>query len=210
MLAKPNDRKGTMYRIIGADGREYGPITADQLRQWIAEGRANAQTKVLLEGTTEWKTLGELPEFIPTQPITPPPMTTTPVLPPAGRPEQVDGPAIALMVVSILGLVLQAMSLVINLVGASFMTMRQMPNEPWARMFSGPLGVGVNGFELLINGFILLGAVKMRRLENYGLVMAATIVAMIPCNWPCCILGLPIGIWALVVLAKPEVKSAFH
>jgi len=27
-----------MYKIIGADGREYGPITADQLRQWIREG----------------------------------------------------------------------------------------------------------------------------------------------------------------------------
>jgi hypothetical protein len=199
-----------MYRIIGADGREYGPITADQLRQWIAEGRANAQTKVLPEGTTEWRTLGELPEFLATsQPITPPPMSTLPA-PPSARPDQVDGPAIALMVVAILGLVLQTMGLVVNLIGPSFMTMRQMPNEPWARMFSGAVGAAVNGLELLINGFILLGAIKMRKLENYGLVIAATIVAMIPCNWPCCILGLPIGIWTLVVLSKPEVKSAFH
>jgi hypothetical protein len=27
---------------------------------------------------------------------------------------------------------------------------------------------------------------------------------------PCCFIGLPIGIWALIVLAKPEVKAAFH
>jgi hypothetical protein len=40
--------------------------------------------------------------------------------------------------------------------------------------------------------------------------MAASIIAMIPCVSPCCLLGLPIGIWALVVLMKPEVKSAFH
>lgn len=52
-----------MYRIIGADGREYGPISADQLRQWIAENRANASTRVLVEGTTEWKSLGSVPEF---------------------------------------------------------------------------------------------------------------------------------------------------
>ena len=52
-----------MYKIIGADGREYGPIPVEVLRQWIAEGRANAQTKVLVEGTTEWKRLEELPEF---------------------------------------------------------------------------------------------------------------------------------------------------
>ena len=52
-----------MYKIIGADGREYGPVTAEQLRQWIAEGRANAQTPTLADGATEWKPLGALPEF---------------------------------------------------------------------------------------------------------------------------------------------------
>src|SRR5215472_14168263 len=52
-----------MYKVIGADGKEYGPINADLIRQWIAEGRANAATKARLEGTTEWKTLAEFPEF---------------------------------------------------------------------------------------------------------------------------------------------------
>ena len=52
-----------MYKIIGADGREYGPATAGQLRQWIAEGRANAQTPALAPGAPEWKPLGALPEF---------------------------------------------------------------------------------------------------------------------------------------------------
>ena len=52
-----------MYRIIGADGKSYGPITAGQLRQWINEGRANAQTQTFVEGATEWKPLGTLAEF---------------------------------------------------------------------------------------------------------------------------------------------------
>ncbi len=52
-----------MYKIIGADLKEYGPISADQLRQWISEGRVNGDTKVLLEGTTVWKRMAELPEF---------------------------------------------------------------------------------------------------------------------------------------------------
>ncbi len=51
------------YRIIGADGREYGPVTADQVRGWIAQGRANGQTRVRFETSTEWKLLSELPEF---------------------------------------------------------------------------------------------------------------------------------------------------
>jgi hypothetical protein len=54
-----------MYRIIGADGREYGPITADQLRAWIAEGRANAQTQARSESSAHWQPLTHFLEFAP-------------------------------------------------------------------------------------------------------------------------------------------------
>jgi len=53
-----------MYKIIGADGKIYGPASAEQLRQWLAEGRANAQTQTLAEGAPEWKPLALLPEFV--------------------------------------------------------------------------------------------------------------------------------------------------
>ncbi|MCX6890451.1 MAG: GYF domain-containing protein [Verrucomicrobia bacterium] len=52
-----------MYKIIGGDQKEYGPVSADDLRRWITEGRANARTQVLAEGTTEWKPLSAVPEF---------------------------------------------------------------------------------------------------------------------------------------------------
>ena len=52
-----------MYKIIGADQKEYGPVSADQIRQWIAEGRVNAQTQTCAEGTQDWKPLGMFPEF---------------------------------------------------------------------------------------------------------------------------------------------------
>jgi ABC-type amino acid transport system permease subunit len=52
-----------MFKIIGADGREYGPATAEQLREWIRQGRANANTRVLPAGATDWKKLSELEEF---------------------------------------------------------------------------------------------------------------------------------------------------
>jgi TM2 domain-containing membrane protein YozV len=75
-----------MYKIIGADGREYGPVTVEQIHQWIREGRANAQTKVQPEGSTEWKALGEIPEF-----AAAPPATSPPTLPPPGtRPDGAD------------------------------------------------------------------------------------------------------------------------
>jgi hypothetical protein len=52
-----------MYKIIGADQKEYGPVSAEQIRQWVAEGRVNAQTLVRPEGETEWKPLSTFPEF---------------------------------------------------------------------------------------------------------------------------------------------------
>ena len=70
-----------MYKIIGGDQREYGPITAEQLRQWIAEGRANAQTKVQVEGSSEWKPLASMPELA--SAVGPPPLVAdTPSLAP--------------------------------------------------------------------------------------------------------------------------------
>jgi hypothetical protein len=65
VLAALSGQNQVMYKIIGADGREYGPITAEQLREWIAEGRANAQTRALAEGAAQWKSLTECLEFAP-------------------------------------------------------------------------------------------------------------------------------------------------
>ena len=52
------------YRIIGADGKQYGPVTTEQLREWIAAGRANGQTLAQPEGATDWRPLGTLAEFV--------------------------------------------------------------------------------------------------------------------------------------------------
>ena len=54
-----------MYTIIGGDGKEYGPVTADQVRAWVAAGRANDDTQVKELGTIEWKRLGDHPAFNP-------------------------------------------------------------------------------------------------------------------------------------------------
>lgn len=52
-----------MFMMIGGDGREYGPVTADELRAWITDGRANGQTPVRAQGDTEWHPLSTYPEF---------------------------------------------------------------------------------------------------------------------------------------------------
>jgi hypothetical protein len=60
-----------MFKIIGGDGRQYGPVSTEQLRQWIAQGRANTQTLAQAEGSADWKPLGQYPEFAAS---TPPPL----------------------------------------------------------------------------------------------------------------------------------------
>ncbi|MDP2136975.1 MAG: DUF4339 domain-containing protein, partial [Candidatus Didemnitutus sp.] len=61
-----------MFTIIGADGKEYGPVSTDQLREWIGSGRANAQTQCRREGEMAWSTLGSLPDFAAAFTATPP------------------------------------------------------------------------------------------------------------------------------------------
>ena len=52
-----------MYYIQGADQKEYGPVSADQLRQWISENRLNGFSPARADGESLWKTLGDFPEF---------------------------------------------------------------------------------------------------------------------------------------------------
>lgn len=53
----------SMFTIIGGDGKEYGPVTAEQVRAWIAAGRANLDTKAKAVGSDEWKRVGDFAEF---------------------------------------------------------------------------------------------------------------------------------------------------
>ncbi|HVW21403.1 MAG TPA: RDD family protein [Opitutaceae bacterium] len=64
-----------MFTIIGGDGREYGPVSADKVRGWIAAGRADLSTQAKAEGTIEWKPLGDYPEFAGGPAAMPPPLT---------------------------------------------------------------------------------------------------------------------------------------
>ena len=62
---------------------------------------------------------------------------------------------------------------------------------------------------ICINGAVFYGALQMLWLQNFSMARSAAILALLPCCGPCYLLGIPFGIWALVVLSKPEVKSAF-
>lgn len=97
-----------MYKIIGADGKEYGPVSLVQLRQWLAEGRVNAQTRILAEGDADWKTIASLPDpglgsSLSAAPRTIPPLTTPLAF---GRPLQQNNLAVTGLILGIISLVM--------------------------------------------------------------------------------------------------------
>jgi TM2 domain-containing membrane protein YozV len=71
-----------MYKIIGSDGQQYGPVSAEQLRSWLGQNRVKAQTLIQPEGATEWKAVSTFPEFAgdlrPAPPLTAPPPVNLP------------------------------------------------------------------------------------------------------------------------------------
>jgi predicted Zn finger-like uncharacterized protein len=117
---------------------------------------------------------------------------------------RVSGPATALSVAGGLGLGLALLSLCLG--APAMMDGGGHRNADPAYMMGRMVGAGI---AVVWGIFVLIGAHKMKTLESYGLAMTGAIVAMLPCNG-CCLLGLPFGIWALVVLSNAEVKDAFR
>jgi len=127
---------------------------------------------------------------------------------------RVVGPAIGLIVTAAIGGLVQVLSLIINLLGASLPALLgNMPGSesipPGFMVLQGGVAVVSGIIGLAIAAFILYAAMKMKNLESHTLSVIAAVVAMIPCFSPCCILGLPLGIWALVVLLDKDVKACF-
>lgn len=221
-----------MYKIIGGDQREYGPVDFNSVLDWIRQGRANAQTLVQKEGGA-WVPLGSLDEFAEAlaaqAAATPAPAGGGPAMPPPPAPslpgedrrvalQAVQGPATGLLVTGIIGALFALGNLVMALLGAGGPRpdpsevpeeMRQFV-ELMLQLQNPAVAIGSSIFGLAIAALIIVAGQKLRRLESFALVASGTILAMIPCLSPCCCIGLPIGIWVLTVILKPDVKLAFR
>ena len=113
-------------------------------------------------------------------------------------------PALILMVLSFLAFLALAGFLVFLIV----MLILHPPRRP--DDFTGVIiSFGGAGVLLVVKGLISLGAVQMARMRMYPIAMAAAILQIVPCS-PCWIVDTPIGVWALIILVRPEVREAFY
>lgn len=138
-----------------------------------------------------------------------------------GGPPAVDGraalnvPSLLLMIFGGIGLLLSILGLVTPSDMTQLEPLLDNPDLPpevaqTMRTLAGGGGKVVNLISILLQGGMVYGALQMRNLERYPAAMAAAILGIIPCGSCSCCVTLPVGIWALVILLKPEIKSQFH
>ena len=213
-----------MYYIQGADQKQYGPVSAEQLRQWIAENRLNRTSPCRAESDADWRTVGDYPEFADLFVSQVPSGFPSASIPDSSAAASVSGAtdlvrpvAIAVMITGGIGILMSLIGLIAHFAGLN----RGQPIPPgfppeYREMFEAYIqfnqkfGWVFSALTLATSVVTLFGGIRLMALRSYGLVLAGVILGMVPCFSGCCCVGLPIGIWALVVLMKPEVKSQFR
>jgi hypothetical protein len=130
--------------------------------------------------------------------------------------DRVQVPAIGMIVAAVLDIMMALFFAALNIMQFSI-GRTQIPefgrlgSSMSELMFASGIGLLISLFALILDGFIIVGALRMRQLRSYGMAVAAAILSLIPClGSPCIVLGVPFGIWALVVLVNAEVRQAFN
>jgi hypothetical protein len=206
------------YKIIGGNGIEYGPVTADQIRQWIAEGRASGQTLAQPEGTPGWKPISAFPEFAGVSSVVPPALGAT-TTDEAGRKRAKTlllGPVIGLIITGASSFVFTALQWTVFRQiqsGRDFSKGPFMTPEVWAEIKKQADHYDWRLFALVmtVSLFAIIAGMQMRRMKGFGFCVFASIatLAIIPFGNICVCVGSPVAIWALVVLFQPAVKAFF-
>lgn len=164
-------------------------------------------------------------------------MSYEPEFPPPGlnpAAERVNAPGILLMVVAILNLVVAALLILrgLQLKDQTVEEFKQQieqarkvlpqlipewgqpgaPDPADMKNQSTTLSFSLAGVIFVAALLTFFGGVRMRAFQSYGLAIAGSVLALLPCISPtaCCGLGVAAGIWSLVVLASDQVRAAFR
>ena len=143
------------YTIIGGDQKQYGPVTGEQLCQWILDGRLSPQSQAKAESDAEWRPLSAFPEFAAALATRSAASGTPPSLPSAAPPlpANTNGLAITSLVLGILGLFTCGITAVFGLILGIIALVKAKQNRNT---------LGVNGIALA------------------GVIVSAIFVVMIP------------------------------
>jgi hypothetical protein len=148
---------------------------------------------------------GKQPGAVPPAGTLPPAVLTSG--PAAFNRAKVTAPAVGLMVAaalklsSVLGVLFLFASPVRGILDTVFSGLGVNAFLPWETM----IGLSTVLFKVVPGLFMLFGAIKMIQLRSYAWAVTAAILAIVCCS----LVGFPVGIWALAVLSREDVREAF-
>jgi hypothetical protein len=86
---------------------------------------------------------------------------------------------------------------------------KELEDEKADYMLDTPLNVGGSMLGGILNLLMIVGGGKMRNVNGgYGLALTGAICGLIPIHG-CLCCAMPVGLWAVIVLADVNVKRAF-
>jgi len=140
-----------MYHVIGADQREYGPVSVEEVRLWVGQGRLNPRSLARVDQTVGWRPLSDFPEFAQALAQAVPPAYSAPVM---GRPPADNNLALASLILGCVSLVCCPFPLVpiIGLV-LGVVALGQAKSHP----AKGGRGLAIAGIAVSIAAIVLFG-----------------------------------------------------
>ena len=199
------------YIIVGGDGNEYGPVSTEEVREWVQAGRANGDTRIKPVDAEDWGRLRDFPEFEPNvSPGSAPPVPATLGMPAAPNvpaaygmthPTVRPGKLQAMAIMTLVGGILATIASIIWGIYAVF-----------AAIFTfgigcicliGPIYQMVAGILCIIQGSKLLG----KNPDPHYVKTKKTAIMQIICIICFDVVNLTLGIISLVFLNDEEVKA---
>ncbi len=192
------------YQIVGGDGKEYGPISAEGVNNWIQEGRANGDTRIKKVGTEEWQCVRDLPEFAsafstaisvpPSLPVIHPPVV-------GQSSQQKPGKLQAIAIMTLVGGIIAVLASLYGFINVLFIGAMTLGIGCFCIII--PIYELIAGILCIIQGSKLLGSnpdLHYAKTKNTAIMQIICIISLD-------VLNMTMGIINLVFLNDEEVKT---
>jgi hypothetical protein len=128
---------------------------------------------------------------------------------------------VQLKVAAITTIVFASLAWIYSLLEGGFRAYILLSGQPMPPMNSGIspeatkvlliFGLALELLTVLLAPVVVVGAVQMLRRRSFGFVRVSAVLAMLPIStFCCCFLTLPLAIWSLILLSRPDVQDAFR
>ncbi len=174
------------FKANDKDETEYGPLDAEQIREWVREKRMDNNSLVRKSPDEEWRPLGQVPDW---QTSAIPAVALPEGMPPAAR-KGPPGKVQAIGIMTLVGGILALLTCFGIALGTMFIYI------PW--IYSLVLGI-----MAIMKGSQMLGSNPAPAFASARTIAIMQIVNIINCD----VVNLTLGIISLVFLNDPEVKE---